>query len=71
VWAFESTRKPSPPKGKNLDGAQALSRVVGCRGFLGQVIQDRWCAQPESTIQARHLIERQPTQMAVPLLEWF
>jgi hypothetical protein len=55
-----------------LDGSKESFDVVGCRGFLRQVIQDRWCADlSEEIFQARHLIERQPTQMAVPLLEWF
>jgi hypothetical protein len=53
-----------------LDGSNELFDVVGCRGFLWQVIQDRWCADLNNFL-ARHLIERQPTQMAVPLLEWF
>ena len=34
---------------------------------LRQVIQDRWRASPNEKFWARHLIERQPTQMAVPL----
>jgi hypothetical protein len=54
-----------------LSGTQVLLKVVGCRVFPGR--PSRTVGVPGHGLKDPHwhLIERQPTQMAYPLLEWF
>jgi len=61
-----STRKPSRRNRKNLSGLQEPFNVVGCRGSCSGR-SSKTVGVPAQMKRARHLIERQPTQMAVPL----
>jgi hypothetical protein len=71
VWAFALTHNPSQPKDK-FEQCLGVVQGGGAAGFS-------LAGHPEPlvcTVLINHSdcvcpIERQPTQMAVPLLEWF